>query len=464
MTTTDPSPLVRPGALDRLPADFRWGSATAAYQVEGAFDADGRGPSIWDTFSHTPGNTRNGDTGDVAADHYHRYPDDIAMARDFGMNAYRFSISWSRIMPEGAGAINTAGLDHYTRMVETLLAHDIEPMVTLFHWDLPQALEDQGGWYARDTAHRFADYAEAVIARLGDRVPYWLTLNEPWTVVAQGYCRGLHAPGHRDYHTAGTAIHHLMLAHGEALERFRGIAPKNAEMGITLCMALPRPWSQAPEDVAAARLLDGEQNRVYLDPLFKKAYPADLSDLFPTLFDDGIVRDGDLETIGAPIDYLGVNYYLNHIVKADMTVPVLGARQIDPPGPMMSAGIAAVPEGIRECLLRVHQEYRELPIFVTEMGTSLHDYVDPTGRVRDQRRIAYLKTTIESIADAAAAGVDVRGFYVWSLLDNLEWDLGYSIRFGIFYVDYRTQERIPKDSAAWYRDVIAEHHRLHGGR
>lgn len=446
-----------PEVLGRLRPDFRWGAATAAYQVEGAAREDGRGVSIWDTFSHTPGRTLNGDTGDVAADHYHRYPEDADLMVEHGMGAYRFSISWPRIMPDGAGAVNRAGLDHYSRVVDALLERGIEPMATLFHWDLPQALEDQGGWYARDTALRFADYSEVVIAELGDRVPKWLTLNEPWTVIGQGYSRGVHAPGHRDYHAAGTAIHHLMLGHGEALARFRGIAPADAEIGITLSMAIPRAWSNDPADVAAARLLDGEQNRVYLDPLFRGSYPADLAELFPTLFDEATVLPGDLDVISAPIDYLGVNYYLNHLVRADPTIPVLGARQIHPEGPMMSAGIASVPEGITSCLVRVRDEYRDLPMHVTEMGASLHDYVDPDDRVRDTGRIDYLRTTIASISDAVAQGVDVRGLYVWSLLDNLEWDLGYSIRFGLFFVDYGTQRRIPKDSARWYRSVISEH-------
>jgi beta-glucosidase len=381
---------------------------------------------------------------------------------EHSINAYRFSVAWPRIVPDGKGPVNQAGLDHYARKVDTLLDHGIEPMVTLFHWDLPQGLEDDGGWYHRDTAFRFADYAGIVIDHLGDRVPKWLTLNEPWTVVSQGYCRGLHAPGYRDYATAGTAVHHLLLGHGQALARFRASTPTGAEMGITLSMAIARPWSHDPADIAAAGLLDGEQNRVYLDPLFRGSYPNDLESLFPTLFDEAVVRDGDLTTISAPLDYLGVNYYLNHLVRADATVPVLGARQLDPPGPMMSAGIAAVPAGIEACLTRVHEQYRALPLYVTEMGASLHDYVDPDGRVRDSGRIDYLRTTVESIATAVKAGVDVRGLYVWSLLDNLEWELGYSIRFGLFFVDYATQARRPKDSVGWYRATIGEHASLRG--
>ena len=448
---------VDPHLLKALRPDFRWGAATAAYQVEGAATEDGRGVSIWDTFSHTPGRTLHGDNGDIAADHYHRVADDMTLAADFGHNAYRFSIAWPRIMPDGSGTVNERGLDHYERAVDTMLERGIEPMATLFHWDLPQALDDRGGWLARDTAYRFADYADVVFARLGDRVPKWLTLNEPWTVVGQGYSRGLHAPGRRDYASAGTAIHHLLLGHGLAVERFRAHGFASAEIGITLSMAIVTPYSHREADVAAAALLDGEQNRVYLDPLFGKGYPTDLASLFPTQHDPAVVQDGDLDIIAAPLDYLGVNYYLNHLVIADATVPVLGARQIHPVGPMMSAGIAAVPSGIEACLRRVHDEYTRIPLAVTEMGASVHDYVDPDGRVKDVERIDYLRTTIESIARAAQAGVDVRGLYVWSLLDNLEWELGYSIRFGLMFVDFGTQSRTPKDSAHWYRAVIATH-------
>ena len=448
---------ISPADLARIPAGFRWGAATAAYHVEGAVDEDGRGTSVWDTFAHTPGRTLNGDTGDIAADHYHRYAGDVALMKDLGLNAYRFSIAWSRVVPDGIGPVNAAGLDHYERVVDCLLEAGIEPMVTLFHWDLPQALENVGGWLERDTALRFGDYAEVVLERLADRVPLWLTLNEPWTVVAQGYARGVHAPGLRDYSRAGTALHHLLLAHGEGMARFRSLAPADARMGITLSMAIARPWSQEPADQAAARLLDGEQNRVYLDPLFGRGYPEDLRSLYPTLFDGRIVSDGDLALIATEIDFLGVNYYLNHLVRADPRVPVLGAQLIDPPGPMMSAGIAAVPAGLSECLVRVHREYAQIPVFVTEVGASLHDYVDPDGRVNDPGRVRYLQDCVQAVASAIEAGVDVRGMYVWSLLDNLEWDLGYSIRFGLFYVDYRTQTRIAKQSAYWYRDLIGDH-------
>jgi beta-glucosidase len=435
-----------------FPEGFLWGSATAAYQVEGAAAEDGRGKSIWDVFSHTPGRSLNGDTGDIAADHYHRYDDDIAMLADHGMNTYRFSISWPRIVPDGAGAVNAAGLDHYDRVVDSLLERGVTPMATLFHWDLPQALP--GGWLSRDTACRLADYSAVVLERLGDRVPLWLTLNEPWTAAIQGYARGLHAPGVRDYAKAGTAIHHMMLGHGLIVERFRQLAPRNASIGITLSMAVVTPWSDAPADRAAAAVLDGEQNRVFLDPLFGRGYPTDMHGVFPTLADSDTVRSGDLDLIAQPLDFLGVNYYLNHYAKADATVPVLGARIVHPAGRPMTADLVARPDGLYECLARVHREYGTLPIYVTEFGACFGDYVDPNGDVHDPERIAYLHEGVRGIARALAEGVDIRGLYVWSLLDNLEWELGYSIRFGLFHVSYDTQVRTPKDSALWYRDLI----------
>jgi beta-glucosidase len=454
--TLTPSTTELSGTLGLLPPEFRWGAATAAYQVEGAAGVDGRGPSIWDTFSHVPGNTLHGDTGDVAADHYHRFAEDIAAMAELGLDAYRFSIAWPRIMPHAPGTVNAAGLDHYDRVVDALLDAGIEPMVTAFHWDLPQWIEDEGGWFARDTSSLFAEYTRILGERLGDRVPRWITVNEPWTVIGQGYSRGLHAPGQRDYARAGTALHHMLLGHGRAVEALRAVVPASAQVGITLSMAIAEPWSLSEADRAAARLLDGEQNRVYLDPLFRRSYPEDLAGLFPSLFDSDTVRDGDLDVIATPLDFLGVNHYLRHLVKADATVPVLGATQILPAGPVTSAGIPARADGLGECLMRVHDEYAQLPMYVTEVGSSHHDYVGPDGCVHDPDRIAFLDQAVRSIADACLRGADVRGMYVWSLLDNLEWELGYSIRFGLFYVDYRTQQRIPKDSAFWYRDVIIQ--------
>lgn len=446
-------------SLRSLPADFRWGAATAAYQVEGAADADGKGRSNWDDFAAIPGNTRNGDTGSIAADHYHRYPDDIGLMAEHEMNAYRFSIAWTRVQPDGHGAINERGLDHYERMVDTMLARGVEPTATLFHWDLPAELESRGGWYSRDTAERFADYSEVVIERLGDRVARWITLNEPWTVVSQGYCRGLHAPGYADYRTAGTALHHMMLGHGLALERARTRAT-DAEVGITLIFSRATPWSNSPADVAAARLLDAERNTVYLDPLFRGRYPDEVRELFPTLFDEAVVRDGDLELISRPMDFLGTNYYLDQLARASASVPVLGVEVIEPQGPMMVTNTAIRPEGLEWAIRRVTEEYSPIPQYITEIGVCLPDYVDPLGEVRDPGRIDYLEACLQGIAHAIEAGSDVRGIYVWSLLDNLEWDQGYLPRFGLFYVDYATQARIPKASARWYAEQIREHRRV----
>jgi beta-glucosidase len=443
--------------LQQLPSDFRWGAATAAYQVEGSADADGKGRSIWDDFSARPGATRHGDTGAIAADHYRRYESDADLMRDHDLDSYRFSIAWTRVQPEGRGPVNSAGLDHYERKIDALLARGIQPMATLFHWDLPSALEAEGGWYNRDTASRFADYSQVVLERLGDRVPHWITLNEPWTVVSQGYCRGLHAPGYSDYPTAGTAVHHMLLGHGLAVERFRELAPAGADIGITLIFSRVSPWSPSAADAAAAELMDAERNTVYLDPLFKGEYPAAVRNLFPTLFDDSVVRPGDLETISQPIDFVGTNYYLDQLARASAGVPVLGVEMLEPEGPQMVTNTAIRPEGLEWAIRRVTTEYTDLPQYITEVGVCLPDYVDPEGHVHDPGRIEYLRTCIEGIGSAVQAGSDVRGLYVWSLLDNLEWDQGYLPRFGLFYVDYRTQERIPKDSARWYSETIRAH-------
>lgn len=441
-----------------FPDDFVWGAATAAYQVEGAATEGGRGPSIWDTFTHTPGRTYNADTGDIATDHFHRFHEDFDLMSRFGLNGYRFSIAWPRVVPDRDRKVNNAGLDHYERYVDALLERGIEPIATLFHWDLPQWAQDKGGWLNRDTAQHFADYSHTVLCRLGDRIPKWITLNEPWTVAIQGYARGLHAPGMRDYSAAGTVIHHLLLGHGLAVDQFRGAGLPGAQIGVTLSMAVTTPWSDSPEDVRASEVLDGEQNRVFLDPLFHGTYPTDMFDIFPSLENTKVVQNGDLATIGRPIDYLGVNYYVSNIVKADPLVPLLGARPLIPQGPRTSAGLAAAPAGLLTCLTRLRREYTSLPIYVTEVGASFHDYVDPNGEVHDPERILYLEGCLDAISHALEDGVDVRGLYVWSLLDNLEWERGYAIRFGLIYVEYGTQRRTPKASAYWYRDIIRSAH------
>jgi beta-glucosidase len=423
--------------------------------VEGAALEDGKGQSIWDVFMHTPGRSVHGDTGDIAADHYHLYPDDIAMMRAMNLNAYRFSISWPRVFPEGAGPVNHKGLDHYSRVVDALLAAGITPMVTLYHWDLPQALEEKGGWLARDTSARFADYAAAVVGRLGDRVRLWLTLNEPWTAAFVGYARGDHAPGVADYVSAGKVSHHMLLAHGLGLGAIRSLGMKGVEVGLTLSTAWIDPWSTDPRDERAALLFDGEQNRVFLDPVFKGRYPDDMMDVLPVLKDPSVVRDGDLSVISSPLDFLGLNFYITALGKADSEVPWLRARMVMPEGPHNTAGLAPHPANLGRMLERVRREYTEIPIYITEVGYSSADYVNPEGVVNDPDRVAYLQEAFRSAARAVENGVDLRGIFVWSLLDNLEWEKGYSVRFGLVFVDYGTQRRIIKQSGRWYAELIA---------
>jgi beta-glucosidase len=376
--------------------------------------------------------------------------------RSLGLNAYRFSVAWARVLPEGSGLINQKGLDHYSRMVDALLGAGITPMVTLYHWDLPQAIEEEGGWLSRGTAERFADYAEVVLRALGDRVPLWLTLNEPWTAAFVGYARGDHAPGTADYRTAATVVHHMMLAHGRGVERVRSLAMAGAKVGIALSTAWVDPWSPDRRDVRAAEIFDGEQNRVFLDPLFRGRYPEDLFPILPALADPEVVRDGDLELISSPIDHLGVNFYITALGKADSEVPWLGARMVLPEGPRSAAVLMPRPENLGRMLQRIREEYTQVPIYVTEVGYSSNDYVTPEGLVHDPDRIAYLREAFRGAAKATESGVDLRGIFVWSLLDNLEWEKGFSVRFGIVFVDFGTQRRVVKDSGRWYASVIAE--------
>ncbi|BCJ68787.1 GH1 family beta-glucosidase [Polymorphospora rubra] len=445
----------------RFPPGFWWGAATAAYQVEGAVAEDGRTPSIWDTFAATPGRTDRGDTGERAADHYHRYLDDIGLMTRIGLGAYRFSVAWPRVRAAGGG-INPAGLDFYERLVDALLAAGIRPVATLYHWDLPQELEDAGGWTARDTAGRFADYAAAVAGRLGDRVSMWNTLNEPWCSAFLGYGSGGHAPGRRGHRQALTAAHHLLLAHGRAVQALRAAAPRS-HVSVALNAGAVRPVTDTPADHDAARRIDGLLNRLFLDPIFRRGYPADIQADTATITDWSYVRDGDLAVIGAPIDALGVNYYQPDLVGAapagqvDTGTPYPTGEDIafhPTPGPTTGMGWSIDPTGLRDLLLRFRRDYGELPVYVTENGAAFPDEVGPDGRVADPHRIDYVRAHLAAAHEAIAAGVDLRGYFVWSLLDNFEWAYGYSKRFGIVHVDYDTQVRTLKDSAHWYRDVI----------
>ncbi|SDI23689.1 beta-glucosidase [Actinokineospora alba] len=438
----------------KFPEGFMWGAATASYQIEGAVDEGGRGRSIWDTFAHTPGKVAGGDTGDVAADHYHRYRSDVALMRDLGLDAYRFSVAWPRVQPTGRGPANVAGLDFYDRLVDELASHDITPMLTLYHWDLPQELEDAGGWAARDTAARFAEYADLVALRLGDRVPLWTTLNEPWCSAFLGYSSGDHAPGRTDPGVSLAAAHHLLLAHGLGTQALRAALPATARTSIVLNLAAVTPASPADSD--AARRIDGLANRIFLDPLFGRGYPADVRADTARLTDWAFVHDGDEAVIATPMDLLGVNYYSPTVVE-------LGAEGPDGPWPgcgdirpVVSGPLTAMDwpidaDGLTSILTRLRDEYPAIPIMITENGAAFDDEVHDTDRVN------YLHDHLAAVHAALQAGVDVRGYFVWSLLDNFEWAYGYAKRFGIVHVDYATQRRVWRDSAYWYREVIKNH-------
>ena len=436
--------------MTSFPPDFLWGAATAAYQVEGATGEDGRGESIWDRFCREPGKVLNGDDGSVACDFYHRWPDDLALLRELGANAFRFSVAWPRVLPSGRGPVNARGLDVYERLVDALLESGIEPVLTLYHWDLPVALEDAGGWPERETAHAFAGLAEVVAQRLGDRVTHWITQNEPWVTAWLGYGRGEHAPGRSSPADAIAAAHHLLLSHGLAAEAIRAASP-GASVGIALNLTDAVPAGDSADDVAAAAELDGEHNRWYLDPLFRAEYPGDVAERIAPLAPP--VREGDLQTIATPLDFLGVNYYTRTVVER---APDGGRRAVPQPGaPHTDMGWEVVPESLHRVLVRLHRDYAPAALAVTENGAAFPDTQGGDGRVNDPEREAYLAGHLDAVGRALADGVPVSGYFVWSLLDNFEWTYGYSKRFGIVYVDYATLERTPKGSFAWYRERIA---------
>ncbi|WP_229399940.1 GH1 family beta-glucosidase [Micromonospora okii] len=435
-----------PGAELRFPAGFGWGAATSAYQIEGAAKEDGRGESVWDTFSRTPGRTRNGDTGDVAADHYHRWADDLDLMRDLGLGSYRFSISWPRIQADGTGAPNQRGLDFYRRLVDGLHERGISPMATLFHWDLPQALQDTGGWENRDTAYRFAEYAEVLFRHLGDRVPVWLTINEPKTVVQNGYLEGHHAPGFQDPQAAYLVAHHLQLAHGLAVRALR--ATGAGRIGPALNLHPCYPADDSAEAARAARLHDGYENRLYLDSILKGSYPADvLADLGPDSRMARGIADGDLEIVASPIDLLAVQYYTPYYVDGEGgTVSRWPTSQAD--------WQQIYPDGMYDILTRVTRDYGPVPLTVTENGLPQADVLAADGTVDDAGRISFLRDHMAAAHRAVGDGVPLESYHVWSLLDNFEWAEGYEQRWGLVYVDYPTQRRVLKRSAHWYREVI----------
>ena len=431
----------------KFPQDFKWGVATASYQIEGAAHEDGRGESIWDRFSRTPGKVLNGHTGDTACNHYHLYKEDVALMKELGVNSYRFSIAWPRIYPTGKGQVNQRGLDFYKRLVEELLNSGIEPAATLYHWDLPQALEDQGGWLNRDTARYFQDYAQTMFEQLGDAVKLWITLNEPWCSAYLGYGNGVHAPGKSDPNWYLYAAHHLLLAHGLALQAFTSLNLPG-EIGITLNLSPQYPASDSPQDREAARKADGFQNRWYLDPLFNGFYPQDMPEFLSVVA--AKIQPGDFDLISGDLDFLGINYYSRGVVKADGRG---GYQALPPAGPVTHMGWEVYPRGLYDLLLRLHEDYGPIPLYITENGAAYPDVLEQ-GRVHDPERTAYLEQHFAQAARAIEAGVPLKGYYVWSLLDNFEWAFGYERRFGIVYVDFETQERIVKDSGRWYQSFL----------
>ncbi|WP_336204504.1 GH1 family beta-glucosidase [Nonomuraea sp. LPB2021202275-12-8] len=457
--------------MPSFPENFLWGTATAAYQVEGAAFEDGRGPSIWDTFSHTPGLVTNGDTGDVACDHYHRLEEDLDILAGLGVGAYRFSISWPRVLPAGGDRINQPGLDFYSRLVDGLLARNIAPVATLYHWDLPQELEDAGGWPNRDTALRFGEYARRMGEALGDRVHTWITLNEPWCSAYLGYASGVHAPARTDAAAALAAVHHLNLGHGLAARALREVIPPNARISVTLNLHHVRGESEA--DAEAVRRTDALANRAFLGPMLDGAYPRDLIEDTASVTDWSFVLDGDEATAAAPLDLLGVNYYNPVLVRqwdgvserdsadghADGAAsPWIACDDIDfvrQPGPYTEMGWNIDETGLTELLLRLHRDYPALPLMITENGAAFPDVVSADGHIHDEQRVDYLHRHLTAVAEAIEGGADVRGYFLWSLMDNFEWAHGYAKRFGIVRVDHDTQVRTWKDSAHWYRDVVA---------
>ena len=455
-----------------FPKDFLFGSATASYQIEGAVAEDGRTPSIWDTFSHTPGTVMNGDSGDLAVDHYHRMPADVALMKELGLQAYRFSVAWPRIQPHGAGAFNSKGIDFYSRLVDELLTADIKPIVTLYHWDLPQELEDAGGWATRATAEAFAPYAGALARTLGDRVHIWTTLNEPWCAAYLGYASGVHAPGRTDGADALAAVHHLNLAHGLAIQAIRAELP-GAKVSVTHNLHVIRPADpHSEDDLDVVRRLDALGNRAFLEPELEGHYPEDLIADTAKVTDWSFVRDGDLETIHQPLDVLGVNYYTTSVArkwdgvsprtledghKASEHSSWVGVDDVDfvlEEGLRTRMGWLVEPAGLTELLLRTSKTYPGLPLMVTENGAAFDDAVSADGQVHDELRLDYVRAHLGAVRDAIDSGADVRGYQLWSLFDNFEWAWGYDRRFGIIRVDYDTQERTIKDSARFYADVI----------
>lgn len=435
-----------------FPPQFLWGAATSAYQIEGSPLADGAGPSIWHRFVRTPGRVANGETGDIACDHYRRYREDVLLMKSLGLNAYRFSISWSRVLPQGRGQVNARGLDFYRRLVDALREAGIKPMATLYHWDLPAALDDLGGWLNPDVQHWFAEYADVMFRALDDYVELWSTLNEPWVVTDGGYLHGPLAPGHRNIYEAPRATHHLMLSHARAVQAYRS-AGKH-QIGLVVNLEPRYPASQSEEDLAATARAEAYMNRQYLDPVFHGSYPQEVIEGFGEGWPE--IPAADFDLLREPFDFLGVNYYTRGITRADESVVVERATRVkNPRAAYTETGWEVFPQGLTDVLVWVRERYGDIPIYITENGAAFYDPpVAEGGVIEDPLRVAYYRSHIAAVRTAREQGVDVRGYFAWSLLDNFEWALGYAKRFGIVHVDYETQQRTPKASARFYSEVI----------
>ena len=431
-----------------FPKGFVWGAITSAYQIEGAWNEDGKGASIWDSFAHTPGKIERGETADVSVDHYHRFPEDIALMGALGLKAYCFSISWPRLLPEGTGKVNPAGLDFYDRLVDGLLKQNITPYVMLYHWDLPQALQDKGGWGERGVVDAFSEYTRLAARRLGDRIPFWVTHNEPMVISLGGHFTGELAPGIQDPFIALRVAHHLLLSHGQAVQVLRSELPKTAKTGIILNITPTYPASDSEADRNAALRYDGVANRMFLDPIFRSEYPADMLEMFGPMFPE--VQPGDLQTIATPLDFVGLNYYMRAVMRHDPDNPILQASQVYPPASEYSQMWEIYPPGMYDMLTRIYADYHPQEVYITENGICVPDGVDFDGHVRDGRRIRYLRDHLTQVHCAIQAGVPLKGYFHWTLMDNFEWAFGYRMRFGLVYVDYDTQKRIVKDSGRWY--------------
>jgi beta-glucosidase len=452
MTTASPAqkPTVR---RSEFPAGFAFGTSTASYQIEGAVREDGRGPSIWDTFSHTPGKIKNGDHGDLACDHYHRWREDLDLMRDLGLNAYRFSVAWPRVVPEGRGKVNARGLDFYDRLLDGLLERGIAPHATLYHWDLPQALQDEGGWARRETALAFPDYVRAVVERLGDRVATWATHNEPFCSAFLGHLWGIHAPGQTDLGTALAVSHHLLLSHGLGVQALRAVLPR-ARAGIVNNPAPLHPASDRAEDLAAAARADAFRNRWFHDPIFGRGYPREVLERAPREAFDRALLPGDLDTIAQPIDFVGVNFYNRHVVQDAPGAGFLDVKMVETDLEHTDLGWEVYPDALREILVRVHRDWHPKALMVTENGAAYADVVETGGRVEDESRRRYLESHLAACRDAVREGVPLQGYFAWTLVDNFEWAEGFGARFGIVRMEAPGGPRVVKASGGWYGAFI----------